>query len=98
MTTVASSATLCQRVLHSNERYVCSACLFHSIFSQSAPHRILRDKLADDPDIHGAMLTLIILGADKTTVSVATGHQEDHRTSTTRRNELSAMPSSRSRS
>ncbi|KAI0686190.1 hypothetical protein C8Q76DRAFT_803950 [Earliella scabrosa] len=36
------------------------------------------NKLADNPNIHGAMLTPVILGADKTTVSVATGHQEYH--------------------
>ncbi|KAI0362819.1 hypothetical protein OH77DRAFT_1442803 [Trametes cingulata] len=34
--------------------------------------------LAEDPACHGAMLTSIVLGADKTTVSVATGNQEFH--------------------
>ena len=33
---------------------------------------------AQDRDYEGAMLTPIILGMDKTTVSVATGHQEYH--------------------
>ncbi|TBU25238.1 hypothetical protein BD311DRAFT_780434 [Dichomitus squalens] len=36
------------------------------------------DKIAEDPATHGAMLVPLILGADKTTVSVATGHQEFH--------------------
>ena len=35
-------------------------------------------KIAEDPRTHGAMLVPVILGADKTTVSVATGHQEYH--------------------
>lgn len=34
--------------------------------------------LSNNPDYHGAMLTTVVLGADKTTVSVATGHQEYH--------------------
>ncbi|KAI1786865.1 hypothetical protein LXA43DRAFT_897215 [Ganoderma leucocontextum] len=34
--------------------------------------------LAADPQMHGAMLTPVILGADKTTVSVMTGHQQYH--------------------
>ncbi|TBU36576.1 hypothetical protein BD309DRAFT_995548 [Dichomitus squalens] len=36
------------------------------------------DKTAQDPATHGAMLVPVVLGADKTTVSVATGHQEFH--------------------
>ena len=35
-----------------------------------------KDKIAEDPATHGAMLVPIILGSDKTTVSVATGHNE----------------------
>ncbi|KAI0065531.1 hypothetical protein BV25DRAFT_1868788 [Artomyces pyxidatus] len=35
-------------------------------------------KVAADPETHGSMLVPIILGADKTTVSVATGQQEFH--------------------
>ncbi|KDQ55345.1 hypothetical protein JAAARDRAFT_195744 [Jaapia argillacea MUCL 33604] len=34
--------------------------------------------IAEDPITHGSMLVPIILGADKTTVSVATGNQEFH--------------------
>ncbi|KDQ58372.1 hypothetical protein JAAARDRAFT_128445 [Jaapia argillacea MUCL 33604] len=34
--------------------------------------------IATDPGMHGAMLVPIILGADKTTVSVGTGNQEFH--------------------
>ncbi|KAH9946447.1 hypothetical protein B0H21DRAFT_779117 [Amylocystis lapponica] len=36
------------------------------------------DVIAQDPQLHGAMLVPVILGADKTTVSVATGNQEFH--------------------
>ncbi|EIW51958.1 uncharacterized protein TRAVEDRAFT_40766 [Trametes versicolor FP-101664 SS1] len=36
------------------------------------------DKISEDPQTHGSMLAPIILGADKTTVSVATGNQEFH--------------------
>ncbi len=39
---------------------------------------ILQDKISEDPATHGAMLIPIILGADKTTVSVTTGNQEFH--------------------
>ena len=35
-----------------------------------------QDKISQDPTTHGAMLVPIILGSDKTTVSVATGHNE----------------------
>ena len=38
----------------------------------------MQDKIAEDPEMDGAMLVPIILGADKTTVSVATGNQEFH--------------------
>ena len=34
--------------------------------------------IAKDPKTHGAMLVPIVLGADKTTVSVAMGHMEYH--------------------
>jgi hypothetical protein len=32
--------------------------------------------LAKDPDTHGAMLATVVLGSDKTTVSVATGQND----------------------
>lgn len=38
----------------------------------------MQDMIAEDPATHGAMLVPIICGADKTTVSVATGHTEFH--------------------
>lgn len=40
--------------------------------------RCLQTKIAEDPNTHGSMLCPIILGADKTTASVATGHVEFH--------------------
>ncbi|KAI0351062.1 hypothetical protein OH77DRAFT_1506733 [Trametes cingulata] len=36
------------------------------------------DEICEDAALHGSMLTPIILGADKTTVSIATGNQEFH--------------------
>jgi hypothetical protein len=33
----------------------------------------MQDIIAEDPDTHGSMFVPIILGSDKTTVSVATG-------------------------
>ena len=36
----------------------------------------LKDTIAQDPETHGAMFIPIILGSDKTTVSVAMGHNE----------------------
>lgn len=38
----------------------------------------LQDIISQDPSTHGAMLVPIVAGSDKTTVSVATGHQEYH--------------------
>jgi hypothetical protein len=35
-----------------------------------------QDTIAEDPDTHGSMFVPIVLGSDKTTVSVATGHNE----------------------
>jgi hypothetical protein len=36
----------------------------------------LQDKIAEDPSTHGSAFVPIILGSDKTTVSVATGQNE----------------------
>jgi len=36
----------------------------------------MQDEISQDPDCEGAMFIPIILGSDKTTVSVATGHNE----------------------
>jgi hypothetical protein len=35
-----------------------------------------QDSIADDPKTHGSMFVPVILGSDKTTVSVGTGHNE----------------------
>jgi hypothetical protein len=37
-----------------------------------------KDLISADPDTHGAMFVPVILGSDKTTVSVATGQHEYH--------------------
>lgn len=49
--------------------------LFFGVGTLTLPH-LLQDLLATDPDSKGAMFVPIILGSDKTTVSVATGHTE----------------------
>jgi hypothetical protein len=38
----------------------------------------VQDVIAKDPHTHGSMVVPIVAGSDKTTVSVATGHQEYH--------------------
>ena len=38
----------------------------------------LKDIIATDPTTHGSMFVPVILGTDKTTVSVATGQHEYH--------------------
>jgi len=54
-----------------------SSSLYHLItyFLKSYLH-FHQDIIADDPDTHGSMFVLIILGSDKTTVSVATRDNE----------------------
>ncbi len=39
---------------------------------------LIQDIIAEDPETHGAMFCPLILGSDKTTVSVATGQNEYH--------------------
>ncbi len=41
-------------------------------------HALPQEEISRDPATHGSMLMPIVLGADKTTVSVATGNQEYH--------------------
>jgi len=36
----------------------------------------IQDTIAEDPETHGSMFVPIILGSDKTTVSVGTGNNE----------------------
>lgn len=38
----------------------------------------LQDVIAEDPHTHGSVFIPVVAGSDKTTVSVATGHQEYH--------------------
>jgi hypothetical protein len=38
----------------------------------------IQDIIAEDASTHGAMFVPVVAGSDKTTVSVATGHQEYH--------------------
>jgi hypothetical protein len=37
-----------------------------------------QDEIAKEQSTHGAMFVPVVAGSDKTTVSVATGHQEYH--------------------
>ncbi len=50
----------------------------HDSTCKDALSSSVQTHLGADPTYHGAMFTPVILGADKTTVSVATGHQEFH--------------------
>jgi hypothetical protein len=36
----------------------------------------MKDIIAEDPETHGSIFSPIILGSNKTTVSIATGHNE----------------------
>jgi Plavaka transposase len=47
-----------------------------SFYHRFLPSRIFQDIIAEDPNTHGSMFVPIILGSDKTTVSVATGNNE----------------------
>ena len=38
----------------------------------------VKDEIAKDESTHGAIFVPVVAGSDKTTVSVATGHQEYH--------------------
>lgn len=55
-----------------SKQYVTSV-YFCSILAEAD---ILKDEISKDEENHGAMFVPIILGSDKTTVSVATGHNE----------------------
>lgn len=47
-----------------------------SLFSFFYSVVIFQDKIAEDPTSHGAMFAPVVLGSDKTTVSVATGQND----------------------
>ena len=51
--------------------------MFHLSFKFSCL-LLSQDLISADPSTHGAMFVPVIAGSDKTTVSVATGHQEYH--------------------
>ena len=57
------------------KRYV---WLFYHTVNRSVLNLKSQDTIACDPSTHGAMLVPVIAGSDKTTVCVATGHQEYH--------------------
>lgn len=58
----------------SGEQFLCT-----SDFPSSSLPLLSQDLIAAaDPSTHGSMFVPIIAGSDKTTVSVATGHQEYH--------------------
>lgn len=46
--------------------------------TKSCANTFVKDLISADPDTHGAIFVPVILGSDKTTVSVATGQHEYH--------------------
>ncbi|OJT10478.1 hypothetical protein TRAPUB_13008, partial [Trametes pubescens] len=60
------------------EEYTAPGCRIVSNLMSGRWAYLQADKISEDPATHGAMLIPIILGADKTTVSVTTGNQEFH--------------------
>ena len=63
---------LCQEIGPGNKQYVIVMC--HSDLHADAP----QDIISEDELTHGAMFVPIVLGSDKTTVSIATGQSEFH--------------------
>lgn len=55
---------------------ICEADLLHPTPAMYVNWYFVQDLIAEDPATHGAMFVPVILGSDKTTVSVATGHTE----------------------
>ena len=51
-------------------------CVRIKCLIQIETHFIQQEKIGKDPQSHGAMFAPIVLGSDKTTVSVGTGHTE----------------------
>ena len=62
----------CQVIGHGHKRYVFNNLC--PIYNRNTCAQ--QDKIADDPATHGGTFVPIILGSDKTTVSVATGQND----------------------
>ena len=62
--------------LHVGELGLETMCRFLCPFPADIPFTNIQNKLAEDPRAHGAMFVPIILGSDKTTVSIATGQND----------------------
>ena len=55
---------------------VCDTSIIHlSIWGPSLMH-FFQDIISKDPETHGSMFVPVIIGSDKTTISVTTGHSE----------------------
>ena len=60
----------CPETGHGGIRYVC-------VFQYEPSLNVfIKDEIAKDPETHGSTFCPVILGSDKTTVSVATGQNE----------------------
>ena len=57
--------------------YMHAVCPFSKFFWFN-PSLCFQDEISKDQHNHGAMFVPVVAGSDKTTVSVATGHQEYH--------------------
>jgi hypothetical protein len=70
MNLFVSMKILCLGIGHGNKRFV------PMIFSYELHSSVEKDILAGSPDNHGATFVPVILGSDKTTVSIGTGNNE----------------------
>ena len=66
-----SSRTSCLVIWHGSRWYT---ILYY--YALQLTDMSIQDTIAEDPEIHGSMFVPIILGSDKTTVSVGTGNNE----------------------
>lgn len=72
MTISANTRILCLVIGHGDNRYI-----FITYFLSNAYYKkLLQDAISKEPETEGSVFVPVILGSDKTTVSVATGQNE----------------------
>ena len=73
MKTAIITRISCLETGHGGRQYVCHNFTYVFYSYEYIP---FQDQIAEDPNTHGATFVPIILGSDKTTVSVGTGNNE----------------------